>query len=88
MGRRWAPFDSQRFLFSIDAGSRNSENAMIRVRPYVFADREFLVSLAPRPAVGIVPWRDTQRMTMTAEKWISGSIGQHCEKSMIVVTER
>ena len=60
---------------------------MIRVRPYVSADREFVLSLAPRFAIGIPPWRDPQKMTVTAEGWITGSIEQHEQKTMFFVAE-
>ena len=60
---------------------------MIRVRPYVPTDREFVLSLAPRLAIGIPPWRDSQKMTVTAENWIKGSIEQHEQKTMVFVAE-
>lgn len=60
---------------------------MIRVRLYVPADREFILSLAPRLAIGIPLWRDPQKMTMTARGWISGSIEQHEQKTMVFVAE-
>lgn len=60
---------------------------MIRVHPYVPADREFLLSLAPRLAIGIPPWRDPQKMTETARGWIAESIEQHGQKTMVFVAE-
>ena len=60
---------------------------MIRVRPYVLEDREFVFSLAPRLAVGIPPWRDTQKMIATAQDWITGSIERHGDKTMVFVAE-
>lgn len=60
---------------------------MIRVRPYVPADCEFVLSLAPRLAIGIRPWRDVQTWTATAEGWIVGSIEQHGQKTMVFVAE-
>jgi GNAT superfamily N-acetyltransferase len=60
---------------------------MIRVRPYVPDDREFVLSLAPRLAIGIPPWRDTQKMIVTAQGWITGSIEQHGKKTMVFVAE-
>ncbi|MEO8971682.1 MAG: hypothetical protein ABI406_08800 [Ktedonobacteraceae bacterium] len=53
---------------------------MIRVRPYVPDDREFVLSLAPRLAIGIPPWRDPQKMIATAQGWITGNIEQHGKK--------
>ena len=60
---------------------------MIRVRPYIFADREFVLGLAPRLAIGIAPWRDPQKMIVTARDWITGSIEQHGQKTMVFVAE-
>ncbi len=60
---------------------------MIRVRPYVSADREFVLSLAPRLAIGIPPWRDPQKMIVTAQGWITGSIEQHGQKTVVFVAE-
>ncbi len=60
---------------------------MIRARPYVPADREFVLGLAPRLAVGIPPWRDPHKMIVTAQSWITGSIEQHGKKTMVFVAE-
>jgi GNAT superfamily N-acetyltransferase len=60
---------------------------MIRVRPYIPADREFVFSLAPRLAIGIPPWRDPQKMIVTAQGWISGSIEQQGKKTMVFLAE-
>lgn len=60
---------------------------MIRVRPYVPADREFVLSLAPRLAIGIPSWRDPHKMIVTAQSWITGSIEEHGKKTMVFVAE-
>lgn len=60
---------------------------MICIRPYVPADREFVLSLAPRLAIGIPPWRDPLTWTATAQNWIEGSIEQHEKKTMVFVAE-
>ena len=60
---------------------------MIRVRPYDSSDREFVLSLAPRLAIGILPWRDPQKMIDTAQGWITESIKQHGTKTMVFVAE-
>lgn len=60
---------------------------MIRVRPYVSADRGFVLSLAPRLAIGIPPWRDPQKMIVTAQGWITESIEQHGTKTWVFVAE-
>jgi len=60
---------------------------MIRVRQYIPTDQEFVLGLAPRLAIGIPPWRDPQKMTVTARNWIAGSIEQHGKKTMVFVAE-
>jgi GNAT superfamily N-acetyltransferase len=60
---------------------------MIRVRPYVYADQEFILSLAPRLAIGIPPWRDPQKMIVTARGWITESIEQDGTKTSVFVAE-
>ena len=60
---------------------------MIRVRPYVPADREFVLSLTPRLAIGIPSWRDTHKMAVTAQSWIIASIEQHGNQTMVFVAE-
>jgi hypothetical protein len=41
-----------------------------RIRPATVADRAFLVSLAPRLAIGIPPWRAAEAMLATARRWL------------------
>ncbi len=60
---------------------------MIHVRAYVPTDREFVLGLAPRLAIGIPPWRDPHKMTLTAQEWITGSIERHGIKTMVFVAE-
>ena len=60
---------------------------MIHTRVYDPADRELILSLAPRLAVGIPLWRDPQKMIATAQGWITGSIEQHGGKTFIFVAE-
>jgi GNAT superfamily N-acetyltransferase len=60
---------------------------VIRVRSYIPADQEFVLSLAPRLAIGIQPWRDPLSWTATAQSWIKGSIEQHGKKTMVFVAE-
>ena len=60
---------------------------MLRVRTYVPADHEFVLSLAPRLAIGIPPWRDPQKMIATVQGWITESIKQHGNKIMVIVAE-
>src|SRR5436305_11474370 len=58
---------------------------MIHVRPYDSADREFVLRLAPRLAIGIAPWRDAQKMIVTVQGWIVESIEQHGTKTRVFV---
>ena len=60
---------------------------MLRVRQYVSADHEFVLSLASRLAIGIPPWRDPQKMIATVQGWITESIKQHGNKTMVIVAE-
>ena len=60
---------------------------MLRVRQYVPADREFVLSLAPRLAIGVPPWRDPQKVIATVQGWITESIKQHGNKTMVIVAE-
>ncbi len=60
---------------------------MIRIRPYLPTDREFVLGLAPRLAIGIPSWRDPQKMIDTARGWITESIEQHGKKTTIFVAE-
>ncbi len=60
---------------------------MIRVRLYISTDREFILSLAPRLAIGIPSWRDPQKMIVAAQGWITGSIEQQGKKTMVFIAE-
>jgi ribosomal protein S18 acetylase RimI-like enzyme len=60
---------------------------VIRTRLYDATDREFILGLAPRLAIGIPHWRDPQKMIVTAEGWIAGSIEQYDSKTVIFVAE-
>lgn len=61
---------------------------MIRVRPFVPEDRAFVLSLAPRLAIGMQPWRDRQMWLNTIESWLNESMNQHGQKTMIFVAEQ
>jgi GNAT superfamily N-acetyltransferase len=58
---------------------------MVHVRPYEAGDRDFVLSLAPRLAIGIPPWRDERAMVMTARKWIASSIERRGELAEVFV---
>ena len=65
----------------------SERNSAIHIRPFVAADREFVLSLAPRLVIGIPPWRDPERMLATVQEWLNGSIENHGEKTMVFVAE-
>ena len=60
---------------------------MIRVRPYLSNDRTFVLSLAPRLAIGKQPWRDLTLWLKTVEEWLTESINQHNQKTMVLIAE-
>lgn len=60
---------------------------MIRVRPYQTDDRSFILDLAPRLAIGMQPWRDMALWLTAVEEWLSDSIRQHNEKTMVLIAE-
>lgn len=60
---------------------------MLRIRPYVPSDRAFVLSLAPRLAIGRQPWRDLTLWLKTVEKWLTESIEQHNQKTMVLIAE-
>jgi GNAT superfamily N-acetyltransferase len=60
---------------------------MIRVRPYHPDDRVFILSLAPRLAIGMKPWRDLSLWLKSVEGWLIESIDQHNQKTMVMIAE-
>ncbi len=60
---------------------------MIHVRPYTSADRAFILCLAPRLAIGKQPWRDLTLWLKTVEEWLTESIEQHNQKTMVLIAE-
>jgi GNAT superfamily N-acetyltransferase len=60
---------------------------MIHVRPYVADDRTFVLSLAPRLLIGMPAWRDPHRWLTTFQNWITASIDQHRQKTMVLIAE-
>lgn len=60
---------------------------MLRVRPFQPDDRSFLLSLAPRLAIGMQSWRDTALWIQTVEGWLEESINGHGQKSMVFIAE-
>jgi GNAT superfamily N-acetyltransferase len=60
---------------------------MVQVRAYDPADRDFVLSLAPRLAIGKQPWRDEQLWRTAVEGWLTGSIAQHNQKTIVLIAE-
>ena len=60
---------------------------MLHVRPYEPRDHDFILSLAPRLAIGKRPWRDLELWLRTVEAWLTESINQHNQKTMVLVAE-
>lgn len=65
----------------------SDKNSAVRVRPFVETDREFVLSLAPRLVIGIPVWRDPERMLLTVQEWLVGSLENHGGKTMVFVAE-
>lgn len=60
---------------------------MLRVRPYDPNDHTFVISLAPRLAIGMQSWRDLDLWLTTVEGWLTESISQHNQKAMVLIAE-
>src|ERR1043166_732869 len=60
---------------------------MVHVRPYVSNDRAFVLSLAPRLAIGMQPWRDLTLWLKAVEGWLTESMEQHNQKTMVLIAE-
>jgi ribosomal protein S18 acetylase RimI-like enzyme len=52
-----------------------SREAAILVRPVDAGDREQVLTLAPRLAEGVAPWRDADAVLLAARDWLTGSVG-------------
>ena len=60
---------------------------MIHVRPFAPADRDFVLSLAPRLAIGMQSWRDPKLWLASVEGWLTESISQHGGKTLVLIAE-
>src|SRR5687768_5393116 len=60
---------------------------MLRVRQYLSNDRTFVLSLASRLAIGKQPWRDLTLWLKTVEEWLTESIKQHNQKTIVLIAE-
>ncbi len=59
--------------------------ASIHIRLYTPADREFLLSLAPRLTIGIASWRNREMMETAMRQFIVESIEQHPTQAVVFV---
>lgn len=60
---------------------------MVHVRLYTPKDRTFVLSLAPRLAIGRQAWRDLALWLKTVEEWLTESMNQHNQKTMVLIAE-
>ena len=60
---------------------------MVHVRSYTSTDRTFILSLASRLAIGKQPWRDLNLWLKTVEEWLTESMEQHNQKTMVLIAE-
>ena len=60
---------------------------MVHVRSYTSTDRTFILSLASRLAIGKQPWRDLSLWLKTVEEWLTESMEQHNQKTMVLIAE-
>jgi GNAT superfamily N-acetyltransferase len=58
-----------------------------RIRPFVPADRAFVLSLAPRLTEGVAPWIGAARMQKTVEQALAADIEALGETSAILIAE-
>jgi ribosomal protein S18 acetylase RimI-like enzyme len=59
----------------------------VRIRPFVPADRAFVLSLAPRLTEGVAPWIGAERMQQAVEQALAADIEAMSETSTILVAE-
>src|SRR5215204_5016853 len=70
-----------------DSAPPAPERPAVRVRPFAPADRGFVLSLAPRLVEGIPAWRDSEKMRITAEGWLTDSMNRHGGESFVYIAE-
>lgn len=59
----------------------------VQIRPYELADRESVLALADRLAVGIAPWRSGEGMRGAAQRWTMASIDGIGPRRCVLVAE-
>ncbi len=60
---------------------------MIRIRPFLPTDRDFILSLAPRLTIGMRPWRDRSLWLKAVEGWLKESIERREPQGIVFVAE-
>jgi len=60
---------------------------MLHVRLYTPDDHDFVLSLAPRLAIGMQLWRDSNLWLSTVKSWLVESIKQHNQKTTVLIAE-
>lgn len=60
---------------------------MLEVRSFQPTDREFVLRLAPRLAIGRQPWRDGDAWLTAVTGWIESSLDQHPDKAHVFIAE-
>lgn len=58
---------------------------MIRTRPFEPPDRDFVLSLTPRLAIGMRPWRDRELWLKAVEGWLADSLAAHPAAKWVVI---
>jgi ribosomal protein S18 acetylase RimI-like enzyme len=58
---------------------------MIRIRPFEPTDRSFVLGLAPRLLIGKQSWRDDDRWLQAVEGWLTESMAQHDQKTIVLI---
>jgi GNAT superfamily N-acetyltransferase len=59
----------------------------VRVRPFMPADRDAVLGLAPRLTIGLAPWRDPDVALPAARKWITETIDAIGPERAVLVAE-
>ena len=60
---------------------------MIRLRPFTASDLDFVLSLAPRLAIGMRPWRDRALWLKAVEGWLAESIARQEHRGAVFIAE-
>lgn len=61
--------------------------SVVHVRPFAASDRDAVLGLVPRLAIGIAPWRDPGAMLTATRGWVDGSIAEIGPNKAVLVAE-